>query len=205
MNSEVAEVDAVREYRRAYYIKHKEHIKAKSRAWAAENKERKAVVDKSYRAKNQERCAANARAWVAANPEKRAEIWRRYRAEKLDKARESEAAYRARNREVCNERIREWKARNPHKITHYFHKRRAAELSATPAWADLDAIEAIYAESQRMQAETGVPHHVDHIVPLISKYVCGLHCEANLRVLPAIDNVKKGNRQWPGMLEWIAP
>lgn len=33
----------------------------------------------------------------------------------------------------------------------------------------------------------------------VSKKVCGLHCEANLRALPAVDNISKGNRHWPDM------
>ena len=41
--------------------------------------------------------------------------------------------------------------------------------------------------------------HVDHIVPLKSKIVCGLHCSANLQVIPAIINSSKGNRVWPDM------
>lgn len=78
-------------------------------------------------------------------------------------------------------------------------QRRSAMLSATPEWADQDAIAKIYEELERVEAETGVVHHVDHIVPLISKKVCGLHCEANLRVFPAFDNLSKGNRHWPDM------
>lgn len=186
-------------YQQAWYQANKEKVKQRSRDWSSANKEHKASVDKAYRAANKERCAAKAADWVARNPEKRKAIYTRYRVEKLDKARANEAAYRDRNREICNERIREWKSRNPHKLTHYFHKRRAAELQATPPWADFDAIEAVYADAQCIQAATGIAQHVDHIVPLISKLVCGLHCEANLRPIPASENTKKNNRHWPDM------
>jgi hypothetical protein len=46
-------------------------------------------------------------------------------------------------------------------------------------------------------AEMGLT--VDHVVPLKSPLVCGLHCEANLELIPANDNFRKGNRHWPDM------
>lgn len=76
-------------------------------------------------------------------------------------------------------------------------KRRLHTAEATPPWADLKAMLAFYEESQRLSRETGVAHHVDHIVPLTSKYVCGLHCEYNLQVLPGVENIRKHNRTWP--------
>lgn len=78
-------------------------------------------------------------------------------------------------------------------------RRRALRLMATPSWADLAAILEIYEECQRMNAATGIVHHVDHIVPLISMHVCGLHCEANLRVITGFENMSKHNRRWPDM------
>lgn len=38
-----------------------------------------------------------------------------------------------------------------------------------------------------------------HVVPLRHRLVCGLHCEANLRAVPASCNRAKSNRYWPGM------
>ena len=71
-------------------------------------------------------------------------------------------------------------------------KRKAAKIRATPRWADLKRIAAFYAN---------VPdgHDVDHIVPLVSPLVCGLHCEANLQYLPSSENQSKRNFRWPDM------
>lgn len=78
-------------------------------------------------------------------------------------------------------------------------KRRTTLLRAIPKWANLAAIEEIYREASRIEKLTGTEYHVDHIVPLQSRIVCGLHCESNLRVLPATSNISKSNRHWPDM------
>lgn len=75
--------------------------------------------------------------------------------------------------------------------------RRATRLQATPSWVDGDAVLAFYAEANRLSIESKVIHHVDHIVPLISRQVCGLHWEANLQVLTATENRTKTNKHWP--------
>lgn len=64
---------------------------------------------------------------------------------------------------------------------------------ATPRWADRERVLAAYQERERLVKETGIPHDVDHIVPIVHPKVCGLHCEANLRVIPAAENRSKSN------------
>ena len=84
--------------------------------------------------------------------------------------------------------------KNKHLYVARLNKRRAAKFSATPLWADLNAIKNIYKQSRQVSVETGVLHHVDHIVPLQGKNVCGLHVEYNLQIIPAKQNLSKANK-----------
>lgn len=70
---------------------------------------------------------------------------------------------------------------------------------ATPPWADLVAISAFYKEAKRLSRITGELHVVDHIVPKMSKIVCGLHVPWNLQVIHWLPNAQKGNGNWPDM------
>lgn len=103
------------------------------------------------------------------------------------------AAYHA-DKERGSARSRAWRQTKPHLNAAKEAKRRASKVTATPSWADLTAIKAIYEEASRLSDETGVKMHVDHIVPLAGETVCGLHCEANLRIVPADENLSKSNR-----------
>lgn len=76
----------------------------------------------------------------------------------------------------------------------YWARRLKRVAHATPPWADQDAILSIYDEAARLSLETGDKHHVDHIIPLHGKNVCGLHVAENLRAIPARENMRKGNR-----------
>lgn len=92
------------------------------------------------------------------------------------------------------ERDRKWKQENRHIFTALQVKREAAKNKRTPTWANLTKIREFYREARRLTQETGVPHHVDHIVPLQGREVCGLHVENNLRVIPATENMSKHNK-----------
>lgn len=64
---------------------------------------------------------------------------------------------------------------------------------ATPLWADIGQIYRVYDEAHAMR-EVGIPATVDHIYPLAGGLVCGLHVVENLRIVTAIDNSRKNNR-----------
>lgn len=70
-------------------------------------------------------------------------------------------------------------------------------LTRTPKWADKDLINEKRRERDLLIAKTGVDHHIDHIIPIRGKNVCGLHTHENLRVITAAENIKKSNR-WIG-------
>lgn len=74
---------------------------------------------------------------------------------------------------------------------------RSRKLNATPSYANLDAIKAIYLLAKNLTEATGIIHEVDHIIPLQGETVCGLHHEKNLRVITRYENRKKRNKLLP--------
>lgn len=70
----------------------------------------------------------------------------------------------------------------------------------TPKWADAKKINLIYENCRNISIETGIQHHVDHIIPLRGKNVCGLHVENNLRIITADENRNKGSK----FIEYLA-
>jgi hypothetical protein len=80
----------------------------------------------------------------------------------------------------------------------YSYSRPDPKPERTPAWADLEAIRRVYAESRRLTLETGVRHSVDHIIPLCGRTVTGLHVAENLRIITLVENIRKSNRWTDG-------
>jgi len=66
-------------------------------------------------------------------------------------------------------------------------KYRAKRQKALPSWADLNAIKQFY-----LDCPEGM--EVDHIYPIVSDKVCGLHTLENLQYLTKYENASKGNR-----------
>ena len=53
---------------------------------------------------------------------------------------------------------------------------------------------AVYKKCQNINKNSNTKHHVDHIIPLRGKNVCGLHVPWNLQIITAEENLRKGNR-----------
>ena len=128
---------------------------------------------------------------------------KKYRDEWYKKNKESQKKRRARYRIKNKERIKQYNAqyrranrgtRNAEKA-----KRRATKKQATPFWADQTAIKKFYilaAKANEGFSALGINEQlqVDHIVPLQSDVVCGLHVPNNLQLLTASENASKNNK-----------
>jgi len=165
---------------------------AASRARVVQTPEQRELLlakRKAYRDKTKAARAEYQRKYVAANSQVLAEK-KRVKRENPDYQARERAAYRR------------WFESNRDIDSAKQHRRRAHYIQAIPKWfSELDELIMLEAADLcRMRAQvTGIGWQVDHIVPLVSKRVCGLHIGCNIAVIPAKLNQAKGNRYWPDM------
>lgn len=107
--------------------------------------------------------------------------------------------WREENREKSYSIDRRWRKKHKDVINAFTSAYRASKVKATPAWADSFLIKEAYHLAKLRTEMTGFKWHVDHIVPISSKKVCGLHVVENLQVIPASVNQRKSNHSWPDM------
>lgn len=151
--------------------------------------------------------------WCAKNPDRRKAHYEKWEAKNPGHVLKRKAAYRKRHPvryrqwNIDNpERVKElnaaWAAKNKDRIAAQVAKRRAAKKQAFLPF-DPELFELVEPGAYKIAALrtelTGVPWEVDHIVPLQSDIVCGLHSEYNLAVITVSENRRKSNLYWPGM------
>jgi 5-methylcytosine-specific restriction endonuclease McrA len=202
----VKNLERSRELNRNWTRKNPEKNRAKSAAWnaanplwkktrdkvyAEDNKEKIREGSKAYRQKNAESVKVKNALWYAENKD-RLSVLRKLRYQETKQAsREYSIRFKKENRAYYNAvgRLRELKKKK-----------------ATPRWLTTEHLEEmknLYLLSEMQAADTGLAHHVDHIVPIMGKTVCGLHVPWNLQVITQEANLKKGNRLPPELLDWV--
>jgi 5-methylcytosine-specific restriction endonuclease McrA len=133
---------------------------------------------------------ARTKRWQEANPKAFTDYYQQHRDSLLKRS----AEWRKENQDSRKEGYKRWASQNKGAVNALVAKRIAAKKRALPAWADVSAIKAVYREAAQRTRDTGERWEVDHIVPLQSPIVCGLHVHWNLQLLPKLENVRKGNR-----------
>lgn len=157
------------EYDAERYQRDKEKIKARALTYYRLNKEKCIAKAIAYRKKNKETLAKYYSARYLANRQKYAEL------------------------------RRQWRRNNPGATAAHVRAQQARKIRATPKWANHEAIKRIYDAASLMTRLTGTRWVVDHIYPLKSPLVCGLHTEANLQILTREENSRKHNKMPEGI------
>lgn len=181
------------EQARQWRERNKDKVAAYQKAYAQSQSSKEASL--RYRTRNRARVLENARAWYMANREKRLAYY--VGNEKIAATRKR---YRENNKEREAARVAAYAKAHPERARATTARYRARKQMAVAKWANESAIAAIYKDAARVSLELGVPHSVDHIVPVQGRTVCGLHVEYNLRVIPSVLNSAKGNKLLPELL-----
>jgi hypothetical protein len=162
--------------------------------WAAVNRESVRIANAKYRA------SPAGRAYSSSDERKRQRLNWYYANREHANKKGSEWHKRTWGERYKKDKAK-WAARgkryaqaNPAKVAARTRKYQTQRALALPGWFEETKVQELYVHAQLLTELTGKPYHVDHIVPLQSKLVCGLHCLDNLQVIPGADNQSKGNR-----------
>lgn len=135
-------------------------------------------------------CAAErCRRWRLAHPG----AYSKWHQTNRGRKRAYDEQWRKSNTDYRRDAYRQWAKANPDKVAANVRSRELAKLKATPPWATKESMLPFYTTAVRLTRETGIKHEVDHIVPIRSKIICGLHVPANLQVITRAANKTKGN------------
>ena len=171
----------------------------------------------AYQKANKDATRTRITAWLAAHPEKAKEYSDRaapiyaakypervkaakikYRASEQGKAKEkaTSAKYSLENKDKIAARrvVLSNVPKNKAAINARSARYQAAKKNAIPRWINKFFVNEAYDLAVIRSKLFGFEWNVDHIIPIKSKTVCGLHWEGNMQVIPRIINIKKGNR-----------
>lgn len=156
---------------------------------------RKCVDDRDARrrAKDPETARAKDRAYHSNAVEARKSSAAKSRRKHVERRRQDDRERYARAPEKWKANAVAWGRKNKGKRVAMVAARRSWIKQATPKTLSAERraeIKQFYVEAAGREGEW----HVDHIVPLRGKGVCGLHVPWNLQIITGDENSKKGNR-----------
>ena len=158
-----------------------------------ECKECRKVKHKKYYENNKEKIKAVTNTYKKNNPKKVKIAIKTSYEKKLNYYKEQKTKWRKNNPHKLAGYLRTYKSKNYGKVVSWGAKYKANKRKAIPPWFEKELVETVYKKAK----EWGFT--VDHIVPLQSDIVCGLHCWSNLQLLHPSLNYSKGNKYWVDM------
>ena len=105
--------------------------------------------------------------------------------------------WREQNKERAKGSVDKWHKENPERSSFHKAKYRYNKMDATPSWLTEDQLTdmaRLHELCRKFEQLMPAKYHVDHIIPLQGKTVCGLNVPWNLQILEAKANIRKGNR-----------
>ena len=154
----------------------------------------KAIKSAEYRAANLAACRNAVKAWHAEHKDSQRIKAKAYKSRNRAKNTAATLAWKHKNLEKWRQINKDWKRRNYAKVLAGGAEYRASRAKQCPKWADKEKILSFYLTAIQLTKQTGIKHHVDHIIPLQGNLVSGLHVETNLQVLKASENLAKSNK-----------
>ena len=173
----------------SYYEANREQLLAKQNQYYKDNIEARRAYQSAYTKKNPEKNREKqrrARFKARGGPprthktdEERKEARSLYYLQ-----RRASPEYKQYARKYQKKNYRKYYLANKSKYLANAVKRYARLRQRLPAWANVSAIGKFYEIAKQLTVATGIPHEVDHIIPLHGEKISGLHVENNLQVMP---------------------
>ena len=135
----------------------------------------------------------NNKLWMQENASRRSDYSKSYKKVNQVAVKENKRSWDIKNQE----HRKAYRTSNKSRYAAHAMKRYVRTKLSQPSWlseSQLKEIEVFYWLAADLKIVSGETYHVDHIIPLQGKNVCGLHVPWNLQVLPADVNIRKSNK-----------